>query len=118
MFAQDSLEKLTKVNPQCSEFRRTPSRRSSPWKPTAPVLWRKNFSGSCTVTSRNPLIHIVATTATKSERFDPKRCARAFCHGVAAVPDGLLATPNFAEFSFFFPRTLVNKDKDRKGRGW
>jgi hypothetical protein len=29
----------------------------------------ENFSGSCIVTSRNPLIHIGATTATKSERF-------------------------------------------------
>jgi hypothetical protein len=29
----------------------------------------ENFSGSCIVTSRNPLIHIGATTATNSERF-------------------------------------------------
>jgi hypothetical protein len=29
----------------------------------------KNFSGSCIVTSCNPLIHIGATTATKLERF-------------------------------------------------
>jgi hypothetical protein len=29
----------------------------------------QDFSGSCTVTSRNPLIHNGATTATKSERF-------------------------------------------------
>src|SRR5215208_1187785 len=28
-----------------------------------------NFSGSCIVTNRNPLIHIGATTATRSERF-------------------------------------------------
>jgi hypothetical protein len=32
----------------------------------------ENFSGSCIVTSRNSLIHIGATTATKSGRFDPK----------------------------------------------
>jgi hypothetical protein len=32
----------------------------------------ENFSGSCIVTSRNPLIHIGATTATKSWRFHPK----------------------------------------------
>jgi hypothetical protein len=30
----------------------------------------ENFSGSCIVTCRNSLIHIGATTATKSERFD------------------------------------------------
>jgi predicted dithiol-disulfide oxidoreductase (DUF899 family) len=29
-----------------------------------------NFSGNCIATSRNPLIHIGATTATKSGRFD------------------------------------------------
>jgi hypothetical protein len=29
----------------------------------------ENFSGSYIVTSRNPLIHIGATTATNSERF-------------------------------------------------
>jgi hypothetical protein len=32
----------------------------------------EDFSGSCTVTSRNPLIHIGATNGTKSERFDAK----------------------------------------------
>jgi hypothetical protein len=66
----------------------------------AAVLWPRNFSGSCTVTSRNPLIHNGATTATKSERFDPKMCARFFCHGVAAAPDGPFATVNFGELNF------------------
>src|SRR5215213_82824 len=33
----------------------------------------ENFSGSCIVTSRNPLIHIGATIATKSGCFDPKK---------------------------------------------
>jgi hypothetical protein len=32
----------------------------------------EDFSGSCTVTSRNPLIQKGATTATKSGRFDPE----------------------------------------------
>ena len=32
----------------------------------------ENFSGSCIDTSRNPLIHNGATTATKSGRFHPK----------------------------------------------
>src|ERR671910_595800 len=32
----------------------------------------QDFSGSCTVTRRNPLIHNGATTATKSGRFDPQ----------------------------------------------
>jgi hypothetical protein len=36
------------------------------WSPTP---MGENFSGSCIVTSRNPLIHIGATTATNSERF-------------------------------------------------
>jgi hypothetical protein len=40
----------------------------------------ENFSGSYTVTSRNPLIHIGATTATKSERF-----------GAGGVHQGLLS---------------------------
>jgi len=31
-----------------------------------PTPMGENFSGSCTVTSRNPLIHIGETTATKS----------------------------------------------------
>jgi hypothetical protein len=34
-----------------------------------PTPMGENFSGSCIVTSRNPLIHIGATTATGSERF-------------------------------------------------
>ena len=62
-----------------------------------------DFSGSCTVTSRNPLIHNGATTTTKSERFD-----------ATGVQQGLLsrayrcveeekpfATVNFAEFTFY-----------------
>jgi hypothetical protein len=61
----------------------------------------ENFSGSCIVTSRNFLIHNGATTATKSVRFDPIRCTKVFCHGVAPAPDGPFATVNFGEFPFF-----------------
>ena len=35
----------------------------------------KDFSGSCTVTSRNSLIQKGATTATKAEPFWPQRSA-------------------------------------------
>jgi hypothetical protein len=69
----------------------------------------QDFSGSCIVTSRNSLIHDGATTATKSERFNaegvPPCCSRV----LGDVPNGLLATMNFAEF-LFFPRSWVNKD--------
>jgi hypothetical protein len=34
-----------------------------------PTPMGENFSGSCIVTSRNPLTHIGATTATKSGRL-------------------------------------------------
>jgi hypothetical protein len=37
-----------------------------------PAPMGEDFSGSCTVTSRNPLIQIGATNGTKSERFDAK----------------------------------------------
>jgi hypothetical protein len=40
----------------------------------------ENFSGSCIVTSRNSLIHIGATTATKSEHF-----------GVGGLHQGILS---------------------------
>ena len=36
------------------------------------ALLGEHFSGSCTVTSRNSLIHNGATNGTKSERFDHK----------------------------------------------
>src|SRR5215210_8693035 len=36
----------------------------------------EDFSGSCTVTSRNPLIHNGATNSTKSPRFDVKGVQR------------------------------------------
>jgi hypothetical protein len=55
---------------------RTPSWRSS----IEPHPGGEDFSGSCTVTRCNPLIHVDATTATKSGCFDPKW-----------VPQGLLS---------------------------
>jgi len=45
-----------------------------------PTPMGENFSGSCIVTSRNPLIHIGATTATRSSRF-----------GAGGLPQGLLS---------------------------
>src|SRR5215217_5902605 len=50
-----------------SELLRTPSRRSSA------ASWSdgREFSGSCIVTSRNPLIQKGATTVTKSGCFVP-----------------------------------------------
>src|SRR5215211_7375765 len=47
------------------ELRRIPKRRSS----LVPRSKGENFSGNSSVTSRNPLIHIGATTATNSERY-------------------------------------------------
>ena len=78
----------------------------------AAVLWPRNFSGSGTVTSRNPLIHNGATTATKSERFDPKKCTRFFCHGVAAAPDRPFATVNFRELWIGEVRSEDRASKD------
>jgi hypothetical protein len=71
----------------------------------------EKFSGSCIVTSRNPLIHIGATTATKSERFDAEGMPPCTSRVLAAASDRLLATVNFREF-LFFPRTSVNMDKE------
>jgi hypothetical protein len=60
----------------------------------------ENFSGSCIVTSRNPLIHNGATTATKSERFGAQWVPPCSCRVLTAASDGLLATANFGEFFF------------------
>jgi hypothetical protein len=61
----------------------------------------EDFSGSCTVTSRNPLIQIGATNGTKSERFDAKRVSPCCSRVLGDAPDGSFATLNFAEFIFF-----------------
>jgi hypothetical protein len=74
------------------------------------LVLQADFSGSWDVTSRNPLIHNGATTATKLERFDVEGVPRDLWSRAAAVPDGPFATVNFREF-LFFPRTPVNKGK-------
>src|SRR5215203_4868859 len=58
----------------------------------------ENFSGSCTVTSRNPLIHIGATPATKSECFDPKGVQQGLLSWGWRCVEESLATANFREF--------------------
>jgi hypothetical protein len=66
-----------------------------------PTPMGENFSGSCIVTSRNPLIHKGATTATKSERFDAEEVPPCRCRVPAAATEGSLATANFREFLFY-----------------
>jgi hypothetical protein len=62
----------------------------------------QDFSGSCTVTSRNPLIQIGATNGTKSERFDAKGVPSC-CSGVLGdALEGPFATVKFGEFYFFY----------------
>src|SRR5829696_9848130 len=78
------------------ERRRTPSRRSS----VGPQSDGGEFSGSWTVTSRNPLIHIGATTATKSWYFDPKGVQQSLLSRGCRCVEESLATANFVEFFF------------------
>ena len=68
-----------------------------------------DFSGSSTVTSRNPLIHNGATNATRSPRFDAEGGAPCRSWALAAELGGTLATTNFREDLFFSPRTSVKK---------
>jgi hypothetical protein len=75
----------------------------------------QDFSGSCTVTSRNPLILNGATKGTNSPRFDAEGVPPCRCRVLAAAPDGALVTVNFGEF--FFPGTSVNRGGDENGRG-
>jgi hypothetical protein len=58
------------------------------------------FSGSCVVTSRNPLIHDGATNATWLGRFDPKTVPPYRSGALAAELGGTLATANFRECLF------------------
>jgi hypothetical protein len=60
----------------------------------------QDFSGSCTVTSRNLLIHNGATTATKSGGFDPKGVQQGLLSRGWRCVDESLATLNFREFLF------------------
>src|SRR5215203_1159522 len=71
------------------------------------------FSGSCAVTSRNPLLHDGATNATKSRRSDPEEAPPCHSRVPGAGLGGMLATSNFRELPF--PRNRVNKGK-RTGR--
>jgi hypothetical protein len=55
----------------------------------------------CGVASRNTLLHSGATNGTKSLRLDAYRVSPCRHGGLAALPDGVLATVNFGEFPFF-----------------
>ena len=79
---------LTSENSVKRKFTRMVHRRS-------PTAQPRNSSGSCTVTSRNPLIHNGATTATKSERFDAEGIPPCCCRVLGAMPDTSFATVNF-----------------------
>ena len=60
----------------------------------------QDFSGSRTVTSRNPLLRKGATKGTKSPLFGVRGMPRCRCRVLGAAPDGTLATANFREFHF------------------
>ena len=68
----------------------------------AAVLWPRNFSGSCTVTSRNPLIHNGAPNGTKSERFDVKGVQQDLLSRGCRCVEESLATVYFGECLFFY----------------
>ncbi len=61
----------------------------------------EHFSGSCTVTSRNSLIHNSATNSTKSPRFDAKGVLHNLLLSGYRCIDEPLATVNFGEFFFY-----------------
>jgi hypothetical protein len=69
----------------------------------------QDFSGSYTVTSRNPLLHDGATNATWSPRFEANGATPYRYRVVGAALDGSLATANFRELPFF-STTFVNRD--------
>jgi hypothetical protein len=60
----------------------------------------EDFLGSCTVTSRNHLIHNGATNGTKSGRFDPKGEQQGLLSGVCRCVEEPFATVNFRKFHF------------------
>ena len=62
----------------------------------------EDFSGSCTVTSRIPLIQIGATNSTKSARFGAKGVPSCCSRVLGDALEGPFATVNFAEFDFFY----------------
>src|SRR5215211_4773180 len=71
-----------------------------------------DFSGSCPVTSRNPLIHKGATTATKSLRPGATGGRQGLLSRAWRCVEEPLATANFAEF--IFPRLSENSSKTPK----
>jgi hypothetical protein len=71
------------------------------------ALLGKHFSGSCAVTSRNPLIHNGATNGTKSKRFDHEEgVAEPVVRGLA-VRRGTVCYRELRRI--LIPRTSVNK---------
>src|ERR687896_234563 len=66
MFAQDSLVKLATVNPQCSGFPRTPSRRSS-------------HSGDSRKSGRTEDIKRAGTVRPRPSTYDPHPRLGTFC---------------------------------------
>jgi hypothetical protein len=74
------------------------SRRSVSLHRASPM--GQDFSGSCTVTSRNPLIHKGATTATNSERFDATGVQQGLLSRTCHCVEEPFATANFREFFF------------------
>jgi hypothetical protein len=73
---------------------RTPLWRSS----ARPRSDGRGFSGSWSVTSRNPLLHSGVTNATRSSRFDAEGVAPCRSGALAADLGGTLATTNFREY--------------------
>jgi hypothetical protein len=61
----------------------------------------KDFSVSCSVTSRNTLIHNAETNVTKSPRFGADDAAKCHRGMLAADLGGSLATANFREYPFY-----------------
>src|SRR5215203_5244687 len=73
----------------------------------------QDFSGSCTATSRNPLIQRGATTATKSEPFRPQRGAPGSI--VKDLPLRREAACYRELPRISLPRTTVNRARTRAG---
>ena len=73
----------------------------------SPSPMGEHFSGSCTVTSRNSLIHNGTTNGTKSERFESKGEQQGLLLRACRCVEEPFATVNFREFHF--PRTRVNR---------
>jgi hypothetical protein len=86
-----------------SEPPRTPSRRRA----VEPRLRAQDFSGSCAVTRRNPLLHAGATNGTDSPHSDVEGVPPCRILAPIAWLDGVLVTATFAEFTPL--RTRANR---------